>query len=419
MNRLPSWSRISGFAWLLWVALLAVQPADAAGSKRKTYAVAYEVELRPQTGIAHVTLTLTGPELPSRLTFTIDPERHRNFAGTGDIEKGADTIVWNPPLDKGTLSFDFKVDHVLKGGTNDSHMTDSWAVFRGDRLVPPVRTLASTNLYADTTLHFTLPPGWSVLTRYPDRGGHRYAIDDPSRRFERPTGWMLAGKIGSRQAAIAGVSAVVASPAGDTAHRQETLAFLNWNLPHVTALFPAFPKRLLIVRAGEPMFRGGLSGPSSLFLHSDRPMVTETRTSPLLHELVHVAMGISGDATSDWIVEGFAEYYSIELLRRSGGISARRFKEATALQGTRGQRAPDLFVSASTGAVTARAVSVMLAVDAEIKEATRGKASLDDVAREFAKQRGEVSLSQFQALAAKAAGRPVRALDRGTLINGR
>jgi hypothetical protein len=404
---------------LLCAGLFAIQPADAASSKRKTYTVAYEVELRPQSGIAHVTLTLTGPELPSRLTFRIDSDRHRNFSGTGELEKGADSVVWSPPLDTGTLSFDFKVDHVLKGGTNDSYMTDAWAVFRGDRLIPPVRSLASTTLYAETTLHFTLPPGWSALTRYPDRGGYHYVIDDPARRFERPTGWMIAGKIGSRQAAIAGVSAIVATPAGDSGRREETLAFLRWNLPHVTALFPTLPKRLLIVRAGQPMFRGGLSGPSSLFLHADRPMVTENRTSPLLHELVHVAMGISGDATSDWIVEGFAEYYSIELLRRSGGISARRFKEATALQGTRGQRAPDLFVGASTGAVTAHAVTVMLAVDTEIKEATRGKASLDDVAREFAKQRGEVSLGQFQALAAKVAGRPVRALERTALLNGR
>jgi len=419
MDRLFALLRMAGLAWLLCAGIATMHPADAASSKRKTYSVAYEVELRPQSGIAHVTLTLTGPELPSRLTFNIDPERHRNFSGTGELEKRPASVVWTPPLDKGTLAFDFKVDHVLKGGTHDSYMTGEWAVFRGDRLIPPVRSLASTNLYAETTLHFTLPTGWSIQTRYPDRGTHRYAIDDPSRRFERPTGWMLAGKIGSRQAAIAGFSALVATPAGDAARRQETLAFMNWNLPHVTALFPTFPKRVLIVRAGEPMFRGGLSGPASLFLHSERPLVTENRTSPLLHELVHVAMGISGDDTSDWIVEGFAEYYSIELLRRSGGISARRFKEATALQGTRGQRAPDLFVSASTGAVTARAVSVMLAVDTEIREATRGKASLDDVARELAQQRGEVSLSQFQSLAAKAAGRPVRALDRAALIDGR
>lgn len=418
MNRFAAWLRTAVLASLLCAGFGGPLPADAA-AKRKTYAVAYEVELRPQSGIAHVTMTLTGPELPSRLTFNIDPERHRNFRGTGDFERGPQSVAWSPPLDKGTLSFDFKVDNVLKGGTRDSHMTNDWAIFRGDRLIPPVRSLASTSLYAETTLHFTLPPGWSILTRYPDRGGHRYVIEDPARRFERPTGWMLAGKIGSRQAAVAGVSTIVATPAGDTARRQETLAFLGWNLPHVTALFPGFPKRLLIVRAGEPMFRGGLSGPASLFLHSARPLVTENRTSPLLHELVHVAMGIRGDDTSDWIVEGLAEYYSIELLRRSGGISARRFREATALQGTRGQRAPDLFVGASTGAVTARAVSVMVAVDAEIKEATRGKASLDDVARDLAKRRGEVSLSLFQTLAAKAAGRPVRALERTTLINAR
>ena len=43
--------------------------------------------------------------------------------------------------------------------------------------------------------------------------------------------------------------------------------------------------RLLIVSAGDPMWRGGLSGPSSMFLHSDRPLISENRTSTLLHEL--------------------------------------------------------------------------------------------------------------------------------------
>jgi len=148
MNRRSLFWPSAAFLILLGAGFAAPLPAEAASSKRKTYTAAYEVELRPQSGIARVTLTVTGPELPSRLTFNIDPDRHGNFSGTGELEKSADRVAWSPPLDKGTLVFDFKVDHVLKGGTNDSYMTDSWAVFRGDRLVPPVRSLASTRLYA-------------------------------------------------------------------------------------------------------------------------------------------------------------------------------------------------------------------------------------------------------------------------------
>ena len=112
---------------------------------------------------------------------------------------------------------------------------------------------------------------------------------------------------------------------------------------------PQLPPRLLIVSAGDPMWRGGLSGPSSMFLHSDRPLISENRTSTLLHELVHIALGIRGDEESDWIVEGLAELYSLETLRRSGGISEQRYKQALKHLSQWAKRSPTLFGSHSNG----------------------------------------------------------------------
>ena len=177
-------------------------------------------------------------------------------------------------------------------------------------------------------------------------------------------------------------------------------------------MFPAFPQRLLIVSAGDPLWRGGLSGPASLFLHSSRPLISENRTSTLLHELVHVAMRIHGDRESDWMVEGFAEFYSLETLRRSGGISEQRYEEAIQRLANWGARQPDLFSKHSSGAQTARAVIVLKAADDEIRKLTQGRASLDDVARELATRRGEVSLEMLQSIAQKVAGQPLQSLDR-------
>ncbi len=398
------------------VAAVALCPSLArAAAPVLHYDVDYAVELQPQTGKAHVTMTFKGSTLPSRVTFSIDPDRHRDFKGDGKLEVGKETVTWYPPNDSGRLDFDFLVDHSLKSGAYDSRMTADWAVFRGDRMIPSARVLAARNLIARTTLTFSLPTDWSVLTPYPERGKHHFEIEDPERRFDRPTGWILAGRIGSRHETIAGISTQVGAPAGDAARRQDTLAFLNYNLPQLVKTFPEFPKRLLVVRAGEPMFRGGLSGPASLFLHSDRPLISENRTSTLLHELVHVAMGIHGDGESDWIVEGFAEYYSLEVLRRSGGISERRFEDAAKRQADWGKRATNLFVANSSGATTARAVTVLMAADAEIRAATAGRASLDEVARSMAAQRGEVSLALLQSSAAKVAGKPLRSLERSRL----
>jgi hypothetical protein len=226
---------------------------------------------------------------------------------------------------------------------------------------------------------------------------------------------MLAGKIGSRNEKIGSVRVVVAAPTGDNARRQDMLAFLKFTLPRLQEVLPHLPPRLLIVTAGDPMWRGGLSGPSSMFLHSDRPLISENRTSTLLHELGHIALGIRGDEESDWIVEGLAELYSLETLRRSGSISEQRYKQALHHLAQWAQRSPTLFASHSNGPTTARAVIALRAADAEIRSASAGKASIDDVARKLASERGTVSLVRLQKAAQEVAGRPLKSLEREQL----
>src|SRR5690606_26023869 len=103
--------------------------------------------------------------------------------------------------------------------------------------------------------------------------------------------------------------------------RMDVLTLLTFTWPELRAVFPRDPDKLLIVGAGDPMWRGGLSAGNSLYMHADRPLVSENGTSSLLHELVHVVGRIYGKERSDWISEGLAEYYAIELLRRAGGLS--------------------------------------------------------------------------------------------------
>jgi hypothetical protein len=294
-------------------------------------------------------------------------------------------------------------------------MTGDWAIFRAEKMVPRASVTARKSLQSRAKLEFELPKEWAVATPYGSVGDLRYAIDDPTRRFDQPEGWMLAGKIGSRNEKIGNVRVVVAAPAGDSTRRQDMLAFLKFTLPRLEEVFPHLPARLLIVSAGDPMWRGGLSGPSSLFLHSERPLISENRTSTLLHELAHIALGIRGDEESDWIVEGLAELYSLEALRRSGSVSEQRYKQALRHLAKWGQRSPTLFASHSNGPTTARAVIALRAADEEIRSATGGKASIDDVARKLANERGTVSLVRLQKAAQEVAGRPLRSLEREQL----
>jgi hypothetical protein len=267
-------------------------------------------------------------------------------------------------------------------------------------------------------MEFVLPEKWSIITPYASMVDRRGPFDDPGRRFDRPKGWLIAGAIGSRREMISGVEVVVAGPLGQGLRRLDMLAVLNWTFPHIARIFPDLPPRILVVIARDPMWRGGLSGPASLFLHGDRPIFSENRTSTLLHELIHVASGIHGDDESDWIVEGLAEYYSVELVHRAGGMSDLRFDEAMQDLARWGGAVDSILVKRSSGKTTARAVGVLRAADAEIREASAGKMSIDDVARELSRVPGRVTVAQLQEFAAKAAGRPVEALRRGDLPGG-
>lgn len=381
-----------------------------------TYDAEYTAEFRPGTGVIAVELRIKGDHLPSQVRLSIDPDRHKGFRSTDALEVKGKEVTWRPRGKFSRLSYEFTVNHERSSKRYDSFMNKEWALFRGDRLVPRIRVTAAPGLTARTTVEFVLPEGWSIATAYAPHGTKKIPIDDPKRSLDRPIGWMLAGKIGVRADKIGHVQATIAAPVGESTRRQDTLAFLNWNLPNLLEVFRDFPARLLIVSAGDPMWRGGLSGPSSMFLHSDRPLISENRTSTLLHELVHVAMALHSDHESDWIVEGLAEFYSIDTLRRSGGISERRYHQALEDMRHWAKRSPTLFTKNSKGPTTARAVLVFVAADQEIREKTNGRKSLDDVARALAKEGGEVSLDRLQRTAVEIAGSPLRSLQREQLM---
>jgi len=271
----------------------------ASAASAASYDARYSAEFRPDSGTIHVELKLSGEKLPSRIVLSIDPQRHRTFTSTDTIEVAGHAVTWHPKGKFSRLGYDFVVNHERAPGRYDSLMTKDWALFRGDKLVPRASVKAVRGLESRATLEFGLPQGWSAITPYASATTQRIPIDNPQRRFDRPEGWILAGKIGNRTEKIAGIQTTVAAPTGDSARRQDTLAFLNWNLPHLTAVFPAFAHRFLIVSAGDPMWRGGLSGPASMFLHSSRPLISENRTSTLLHELVHVATRLEAEQGAD------------------------------------------------------------------------------------------------------------------------
>jgi len=390
-------------------ALVAAMPfasslhADQAPS---TYEVSYDVELRPASRDARVTITL-GPHQGNVawLRFRNDPRRYRDWKGTGDFVVSDELVSWTPSDRGGTVRYTVALDHQRGRRGYDARCTDDWALFRGHDIVPTVRVRAEETATSRSTLTVRAPARWKIVTGHRRVRAGTFDLADPDTHFDRPTSWIAAGRLGVLRETIAGMRVTVAGPVGEGVRRHDMLALLRLTLPKLRLILTELPKRLTIVAAGDPMWRGGLSAPRSLYLHADRPLITSDLTSPLLHEVMHAVVGTAHDTSSDWIVEGLAEYYSLELLVRAKAVSRRRHRRALEKIATRGRTADTLTTSDARGAVTARAVTVLHALDTEIRAATDERRSLDSVLVRLAGDPQPITGARLRAVAEEVAGR--------------
>lgn len=343
------------------------------------YKLEYRVTPEPAHNRIQVDLTLVQSRSLLRQMRMQAPAKHfSQFSGDGQISVQDNWLEWIPPKRGGTLSWSVALNHLKSGYSYDAFMTRDWALFRASDIIPPATTRTLKGAASRTSLAFSLPANWSAVTQYYGRN-NRFRVNNPERRFDRPTGWILLGEIGVRAEKIAGIKVKIAAPKNHGARRLDMLALLAWTLPEITRLFAEPPTRLTIISAKTPMWRGGLSAPSSLFIHASLPLISENGTSTLLHEVVHSAMSASAAPGADWIIEGLAEYYSLQVLLRSGTISQHRFDKALASLASWAEDAGNLCSDKASGAITAKATLLMHEFDTELETRTGGKYNLDDV----------------------------------------
>ena len=394
-----SWRACLSLAMLILGVEFWSQTAVPAAEIEKEYELYFSAEFQPQLGVAQAEIQLRQQRrLVRQLKFRAPESRYKALEADGELERSAEGFVWRPPASGGALRYEFIVDQFREssqGRRYDARMTADWALLRAGDLFPSATVTALKGARARPSLALRGPSGWLFETRYGATSSKLLPFSDPTRLFDRPTGWMMAGDFGIRRQIIAERGVAVVAPKNSKVERMVIIAMLNWNLLELTRVFPDFPERLLIVSAGDPMWRGGLSGPGSLYLHSDRPLISENGTSPLMHELVHVASRFSARRDDDWIVEGLAEYYGIEIMRRSGTMTEPRFRRTIGyLESWAAQRKdPGLRAKKSKGANNAASAVLMYKLDQEIRQLTEGKASLDDAVNELSKNPRKVSFS--------------------------
>lgn len=376
-----------------------------------TYDIEWRLAFDAKTKMAQGSLTLgKGAGEVRSIDFSF-PAAYSQVSADGKLERKGARALWIPPAKGGTIRWRVRIDEQRANGAYRSYFPGDWAIFRGDRVFPSAKVRAAKGAQSRARLVLDVPKSWHQDTPYILNADGSYAVDDPDRRFDRPVGWMLVGDIGTRREVIAGTEVALGAPKDEGMRRMDMLAFLNYTLPAMKDAFGTLPPKIFIVSAPDPMWRGGLSAPRSLYLHLDRPMVSENATSTLLHELTHVTTRIRGEADDDdWLAEGLAEFYAVELLYRSGGMTEARHDKTLAWLADWGKNVKSLRKDRSSAETTARAALVLLEVDREIAKATGGRQNLDDVTRRLMRER-KVSTDEFIAAAEKVAGRKLKSLD--------
>jgi len=369
-----------------------------------SYDVRFEVRIVPTEKTAHVALHVTDPANVFRsLRFRVDPERQLAFRGDGHVLVEEASVAWTPPRGGGVLHYAVRIDHLRDESSYDARCTRSFALLRGDDLVPPARVRTEDRAQSKAVLQLVLPQGWSAVLPYAPLDDDSWSIDRPERRFDRPVGWLLLGRLGVLRERVAGVHLAIGAPVGNGMRRQDLLALLRWTLPALRKIAP-LPDRLALVGAADPMWRGGLSAPRSAYLHASLPLIADDVTSPVLHEVMHVLLRARAGPGGDWAVEGLAELYSLEALVRSKTISKRRYERGLERIAEKGRGVKRVTVPQSSSATTARAVGLLRELDQEIRRVSGGRKNLDDVVRALVEAPQAISLAQFRTVSERVAG---------------
>jgi hypothetical protein len=405
-----------GLAMVLSACSVSTSEAEAqAPASERLYRLDYVVRPDYTAKGAHVELTV---KQPGHWLREVDmPLRDGQISGVngdGSVSTEGDRAVWSVPQRGGKLRWFALIDKKRDDDSYDAYIERDWALFRGMDVIPSARTKALPRARSRTKLAFDLPEGWSSATPYYGRNDV-YEVNNPDRSFDTPTGWMVLGDIGVRNERIGHVLAKVAGPTGHSIRRMDMLALVRWNLPELLRVLPHFPERLTFISAGDPMWRGALSAPNSFYVHADRPLISENATSTMLHETVHVGLGLTAEAGADWIVEGLAEYYSLEMLRRSGTIGEQEYRRAHAGLQAWGRDVEELCTRRSSGSNTARAVTILSEVAGEVSKLSGGKSGIDDVLRVLASHERKITVQKFREIVADIAGEPLEALKAANL----
>jgi hypothetical protein len=384
---------------------------SASARAKETFSIDYIVsvaETHPET--AEIRWELSGIEEVKFLRLQFPADRLDRFSGTGTLERIPGGLRWVPGGPYAHLKYRARINHVRgQHQRYDSYAAGEWVVTRARDLFPRIAIEAAPGkdgaVKSRARLIFRLPKGWHSAAALTALGADSYRLNEPGKQLDRPRGWFALGKVAFDHQEIDGTMVQVARAPGTALQPAGLFRLLDGTLPALKKLLKADAEEVLIVSAPDPMWHGGISGERSLFMHGGRPLRTPDKTSPYLHELFHVLQPFKPAADADWIEEGLAEFYSLELQRRAGLVDAAGYMRALGYFERYGLWNVDLTRQQDNPATNNAAPLVMYALDQRIQHATAGKARLDDVVTRLAMRGGVVGTDRFRRTVNAVSGR--------------
>jgi hypothetical protein len=365
-----------------------------------TFSIDYIVTISAKAPeVAHVRWELAGVDEVKALRLRFPADRIKSVRGSGRFHPFDGGLLWEPGGPYAHLTYRVKINHVRgQHGRFDSLATRDWVLSRAHDLFPRINIECypgAPRAKSRARLIFRLPRGWRSAAALPAVGPDTYRLDQPGKILDRPRGWFALGKFAIHRQEIAEIMVQLARMPGSTVQPSELFRFLTTTLPALKRLLLAGPETLLLVSAPDPMWHGGLSGEHSFYMHAGRPLRTPDKTSPWLHEMFHVLQPYKPAPDADWIEEGLAEFYSLELQRRAGLVDDSAYTRALGYFERFGLWNVDLTQQQDNAATNNSAPLVMYALDQRIQHATAGKRRLDDVVTQLAKEGGQVDTARF------------------------
>jgi hypothetical protein len=392
-------------------------------STHETFSVTYSVDIaKPDATSALVRWELAGIDELKRIRLRFDPDRFADFEGTGTLERRRGELLWSPNAPYAHLTYRAALRHRHAPGKGfDSWVGDGWVITRTSALFPRSAVLFRRDVErapeARARLTFELPPRWDAVTVMPRAGAGQFVVEGPD-RFDHPRGWIILGRFRRTDADVHGTAVTIAAAAGGTVGPERVLDLLQRALPVLHEILGRPRSRLLIVTGADPMWRGGLSGEDSFYMHGDRPLRTPDQTSPYLHELFHVSAPFRPAPDAHWVTEGLAELYSVEIQRRIGMLDDEGYGKALRLFARYGRWGVD-FTAGNVRAIDNNSAPLVLyALDRRIRATTAGASGLDDVVGLLAREGGVVSTARFLGAVRRVAGKNYAAFFRRHIYRG-